>query len=1118
MSVEATIGRTRYEGNGSAVEFPVGFSFAAAEDVRAVWRRNSPTVPGAMEDVELTLDVDFTLTGDGEAGEGVVRFAPGGAPLPAGEVLILLQGVPLTQERSWSNADAVDVREIEKADDKLTRICQQLDEKIGRCVKVSVTADSNPADYLGDAQSASGEARAAADAAREAQGGAEVAREGAEAARDELESMKRTSVPDGGTPGQFLKRGEGDIPEWDDIAQVPQNGEPGQVIIKKEEGYAWDSIEGAFLGGRAPGLRNQIIAGRVKDGYPAFLVRPEFLNMEHEDAVKHSKVGTVSASAVHSGPYNEVKPLRNQVVWQSNGWLTPDGQRAGWWQYDFAEGHVLAGLFMLPFDNLQGQCPKDWELLGWNGVGWDVIYSRTNDQGQRGYNSNEKSHGRMYWFTENTTPYRRVRLNVKDVIGDGLNRINIAALRFYEAVIPGQHKYDVSLYATHDTPFMASVACGYDAKKRPVDIPFCLTSPATIDGGTFAEMSRNHVYLVPAEKDGSLPANLDPAKATKIEGQGAYLYVDTRKIHYGSVADIERECVALLQSRHEVDYDPVPNCDFEHDMGAHGNPLHFDNVQVFTAEPHRGAPSSYHFANNSYIHTRTRLDQVFKDRNVHPYGQHFTLEIDFKFEGNAPESSDSYYVLFDGGYNSGKGWCSRYWNRRKVIGLYWNDKDYYHVPFDASDGLWHTLSVSKHGGNLFVHVDGKCLGAFCDVPEIKQYYRGWMVGRWWHTDGGRWVGYLNNMRYTVGTALYQGENYDVPPVFSTSLIPHRTLWYDAGECVVKEWDAFARAWTPTPMLPLGHVETGFKEHLLTDQPRGTHHLRHTKWVDPEGFSTSGQHDGNHTPACLFNFGHGGEYSYATPSNTAKNEDHYVQFTLDAPMSFERLVLCETTWDWRAWPAVFTLSGSNDGETWTVLVDRTKLPVDGGGAPHAPAKSNGNSHHVGFYKHFALAETEAFQYFRLDLPSKGEVPFYGDYAYTGVRMTLTFAGAKPEVEKVKSYAVGGLFTLGPVPIEVNQNYRFEMPFGGAPFTFAGYVEEEGDFQAKRRLLGQGHTYLDSAGKSWGGRGETVYVERDALVVQTHKSELSIYTGNVHNAASMNTSSTRANLYLVARRNW
>lgn len=187
MSVEATIGRTRYEGNGSAVEFPVGFSFAAAEDVRAVWRRNSPTVPGAMEDVELTLDVDFTLTGDGEAGEGVVRFAPGGAPLPAGETLTIVLSVPLTQERSWSNADAVDVREIEKADDKLTRICQQLKEEVGRCVKVAVTSDSDPDDYLADTQNARGEARAAAASAVDAQ-------TGAEAARADLESALETCV------------------------------------------------------------------------------------------------------------------------------------------------------------------------------------------------------------------------------------------------------------------------------------------------------------------------------------------------------------------------------------------------------------------------------------------------------------------------------------------------------------------------------------------------------------------------------------------------------------------------------------------------------------------------------------------------------------------------------------------------------------------------------------------------------------------------------------------------------------------------------------------------------------------------------------------------------------
>ncbi|NJB66682.1 hypothetical protein GGQ74_000322 [Desulfobaculum xiamenense] len=193
MSVESTVGRTRYEGNGSATGFPVGFSFDDPAHVRVVLRRPSATVPGTMEDVDLVPDVDFLLTGDGAAGEGMVRYPRSGAPMPEGWTLTIVQNVPLTQERSWSNADAIDVREIEKADDKLTRICQQLKEEVGRCVKVAVTSDTAPADYLDEVRNASGSAQASATDAWAARGEAVAARIAAQSASAEAVSARNAA-------------------------------------------------------------------------------------------------------------------------------------------------------------------------------------------------------------------------------------------------------------------------------------------------------------------------------------------------------------------------------------------------------------------------------------------------------------------------------------------------------------------------------------------------------------------------------------------------------------------------------------------------------------------------------------------------------------------------------------------------------------------------------------------------------------------------------------------------------------------------------------------------------------------------------------------------------------
>jgi hypothetical protein len=163
MSVDSTIGKVRYEGNGSARRFPVGFVYDDADHLRCYLRRPVDSGSGVMEQVELVRGVDYALEGNGEAGEGLVEYPLSGDPMPAGHLLTILQFVPITQDRSWSNADAIDVREIEKSDDKLTRICQQLQEELERCVKVDVTSDDNPREYLSKTQHAYASALAAAD-------------------------------------------------------------------------------------------------------------------------------------------------------------------------------------------------------------------------------------------------------------------------------------------------------------------------------------------------------------------------------------------------------------------------------------------------------------------------------------------------------------------------------------------------------------------------------------------------------------------------------------------------------------------------------------------------------------------------------------------------------------------------------------------------------------------------------------------------------------------------------------------------------------------------------------------------------------------------------------------
>ena len=73
--------------------------------------------------------------------------------------------------------------------------------------------------------------------------------------------------------------------------------------------------------------------------------------------------------------------------------------------------------------------------------------------------------------------------------------------------------------------------------------------------------------------------------------QAAYLYTDTRKLHYGTVHDISAECLGLLQSRYTV----AGAAKAESNMGSMDYPVNNANVQISLTEQPRGAISSYYF-------------------------------------------------------------------------------------------------------------------------------------------------------------------------------------------------------------------------------------------------------------------------------------------------------------------------------------------------------------------------------------------------------------------------------------------------------------------------------------------------------------------------------------------
>ena len=435
------------------------------------------------------------------------------------------------------------------------------------------------------------------------------------------------------------------------------------------------------------------------------------------------------------------------------------------------------------------------------------------------------------------------------------------------------------------------------------------------------------------------------------------------------------------------------------------------------------------------------------------------------------------------------------------------------MPFNAVDGTWHTVSVSQRDSSLFIHVDGVCLGAFNNVSLCNPNYRYWFLGRWIHSGSHQWYGHLNNLRVTLGTALYQGRDYAVSPRFNSGLIPDRTLWYDAAEGVVKEWQADTGVWLKTPMLPVGHVDTGRKEHLMTDQPRGTWLNQPTKYVLPEGYGSDGAYTGNTTAASLFNFGDGGANVYGSPNNAAT--EHFIHIALERPMAFERLMLTPGvgTFLWNAFPCKFRLSGGNeDGQPWVMLIDRTAF-ADDGGMMFEGVSPNGSSPNLRAYKSFSYDNPTAFSMYRLDFPAKNDVPLYRDYGHTATAALFTFRDARPEVLGISSYAAGEVWSIGPIPLGVGTEAEIPVPFGNLPFSVDGCVEEEQDYQVKKRRLGELSGWY-SDGHSV--HGEIVYQKSDAVVLVTGNSAVSHYNGASWNSPSVNTQSNKANYYLSLRR--
>lgn len=142
MTVPATfLNVEKYNGNNAARTFSFSFWSFGKEDIVV-----SRADPGGNE-VILTLGTDYSIAFNQKNLGGTVTL---NTVLQSGYTLAISRSTPINQELDLVNQGAFYAEDHEAAFDKLTAICQELKEVLGRCLIVPITSTKTPQEVLND--------------------------------------------------------------------------------------------------------------------------------------------------------------------------------------------------------------------------------------------------------------------------------------------------------------------------------------------------------------------------------------------------------------------------------------------------------------------------------------------------------------------------------------------------------------------------------------------------------------------------------------------------------------------------------------------------------------------------------------------------------------------------------------------------------------------------------------------------------------------------------------------------------------------------------------------------------------------------------------------------------
>ncbi len=145
MTVSSTTTKNSYSGNASTTVFAYGFKIFDDDDITVIIRTDST---GA--ETTKTKTTHYTVSNVGSASGGNVTFTSGNTPA-SGETVVLIRNTARTQLTDYTPNDPFPADSHEDALDKLTLITQELEENIGRSLKVSQTNVIATSEFTADA-------------------------------------------------------------------------------------------------------------------------------------------------------------------------------------------------------------------------------------------------------------------------------------------------------------------------------------------------------------------------------------------------------------------------------------------------------------------------------------------------------------------------------------------------------------------------------------------------------------------------------------------------------------------------------------------------------------------------------------------------------------------------------------------------------------------------------------------------------------------------------------------------------------------------------------------------------------------------------------------------------